>query len=42
MAGNRNFETTDKQQFDVVPPPPLETAEKERQRLFGKCFDIRF
>ncbi|VDO31404.1 unnamed protein product [Brugia timori] len=29
MADNLNFHTTDKQQFNVVPPPPLETAEKE-------------
>ncbi|VDP11221.1 unnamed protein product, partial [Onchocerca flexuosa] len=35
MADNPIFQTTtNKQQFDVVPPPPLETAEKERQRLF--------
>lgn len=40
MADEHSCQVTDKQrQFDVL-PPPSETDEKERQRLFGKCFEI--
>ncbi|VDM23072.1 unnamed protein product [Wuchereria bancrofti] len=40
MADNLNFHTTDKQQFDVVPPPPLKTAEKGQSR-FEQSSSIR-
>lgn len=40
MADNLNFHTTDKQQFNVVPPPPLETAEKEVQSRFEQSSSI--